>query len=260
MSPRRRGSKSQNVVPEALSSLITEVGTGEAGVPILSVKGISKYYAHVTALEDVDLEIYPGEILALLGDNGAGKTTLASILTGFAQPDAGSIYLEGRELRIENPRRARDLGIATVFQDLALVNQRDVANNLFLGREPSHGGVIVDRARMLREATKVISALGVQLPSVRVRCGDLSGGQRQAVAIARTLLQGGRITIMDEPTAALGVREGTRVLDLIVRLRDTGHAVVLISHNLETAFAVADRVAVLRHGRLIAFKRTTVVR
>jgi D-xylose transport system ATP-binding protein len=237
---------------------INEPGEADA-TPILAVNNVSKHYAHVTALENVDLEIYAGEVLALLGDNGAGKTTLVSILSGFVQADRGSIYMDGEEIRFESPRRARAAGIATVFQDLALVNQRDVACNLYLGCEPRRWKIVVNRGKMLRDATRTIADLGVSLPSVRVRCGDLSGGQRQSVAIARTLLQGGRITILDEPTAALGVREGGRVLDLIVRLRDNGHAVVLISHNLETAFAVADRVAILRHGRLIAHMRTSEI-
>jgi D-xylose transport system ATP-binding protein len=225
---------------------------GSASVALLSARGLSKSYGSITALDNVDLELREREILALVGDNGAGKSTLVSILAGVQQPDSGEIHLDGNRVSIESPKRAQDLGIATVFQDLALVNQRDVAANLFLGREPVRFGVLVDRKRMFREAAAVIARLRVELPSVRAMAGDLSGGQRQAVAVARAIMGGSRVLLMDEPTAALGVRESGRVMDLMRELRTAGHTILLVSHNLESVFTLADRIVVLRLGRMIA--------
>jgi D-xylose transport system ATP-binding protein len=225
---------------------------GSASVALLSARGLSKSYGSITALDNVDLELREREILALVGDNGAGKSTLVSILAGVQQPDSGEIHLDGNRVSIESPKRAQDLGIATVFQDLALVNQRDVAANLFLGREPVRFGVLVDRKRMFREAAAVIARLRVELPSVRAMAGDLSGGQRQAVAVARAIMGGSRVLLMDEPTAALGVRESGRVMDLMRELRTAGHTILLVSHNLESVFSLADRIVVLRLGRMIA--------
>jgi ABC-type sugar transport system ATPase subunit len=231
---------------------------GDSQQPILETDGVSKHYGPVTALENFSVSLYRGEVCALVGDNGAGKSTFVSILSGVIQPDAGTIRIAGEPVRIDNPHSAQLLGIATVFQDLALVNQRDVACNLFLGREPRRFRIIADRRRMVRESAALISSLKVGLPSVRTRTADLSGGQRQAVAVARTLIGGGgRITLMDEPTAALGVREAGRVLDLIVRLREEGQAVLFVSHNMENVFGLADRIVVLRHGRRIAERRTS---
>ena len=219
--------------------------------PFLEARGISKFFGHVTALDNVTVALYPGEVLALVGDNGAGKSTLVSILSGVAQPDAGSVWVDGNRERIDNPRRARALGIGAVFQDLALVDQRDVADNLFLGRVPTRLGIIVDRKRMIRESTAAIARLGVNLPSVRVPVAELSGGQRQGVAVARALLESARATLMDEPTAALGVREAAQVNRLISRLHEEGQAVLLVSHNLANVFALAHRAVVLRHGRIV---------
>ena len=219
--------------------------------PFLEARGVSKFFGHVTALDNVTVSLYPGEVLALVGDNGAGKSTLVSILSGVAQPDAGSVWVDGNRERIENPQRARALGIGAVFQDLALVDQRDVADNLFLGRVPTRFGIIVDRRRMIRESTKAIARLGVNLPSVRVPVAELSGGQRQSVAVARALLESARATLMDEPTAALGVREAAQVNRLISRLHEEGQAVLLVSHNLANVFALAHRALVLRHGRVV---------
>jgi D-xylose transport system ATP-binding protein len=220
--------------------------------PLLSTRGLRKSYGAVNALDGVDLDLHEGEVVALLGDNGAGKSTFVSLISGLVAPDAGTIAIEGKEVRLDSPHRAQELGIATVFQNLALVEQRDVAANLFLGREPRRFRFLIDRGRMVRESTDTIRRLKVGLPSVRALASELSGGQRQAVAIARAIMQGSRIVVMDEPTAALGVREARRVLDLIGELRAEGHAVLLISHNMDNVFELADRAAVFRHGRKIA--------
>jgi D-xylose transport system ATP-binding protein len=220
--------------------------------PLLSAAGLSKDYGHVRALDSVDLELHEGEITALVGDNGAGKSTLVGILAGMVVADGGEIRLNGEPVQIDSPRRAYELGIATVFQDLALVNQRDVANNLFLGREPVRLGFVVDHARMYREASAVINRLRVGLPSVRAVAGDLSGGQRQSIAVARAVMRGSRILLMDEPTAALGARESARVFQLIRELRTSGHAILLVSHNIENVFNLADRVIVMRLGKKIS--------
>ena len=219
--------------------------------PVLEAKGIAKHFGGVTALTDVDVALHKSEIVALVGDNGAGKSTLVKILSGVHPPDEGEILINGQPTRIETPQRAMHLGISTVFQDLALVNERDVAHNMFLGREPCRFWFLVDRRRMRREARQTITALRVGLPSVRSRVGSLSGGQRQAIAVARAWQQGGQITLLDEPTAALGVREATKVMDLMITLRAEGHGILLISHNLESVFELADRIIVLRHGRKI---------
>jgi ABC-type sugar transport system ATPase subunit len=227
-----------------------------SGSPVLEADSLSKSYGHVVAVDGASLSLFAGEVLALVGDNGAGKSTLVSLLSGVKQPDAGIIRLGGETVRLEDARRAQQLGIATVFQDLALVNRRDVAANLHLGREPRRYRILVDRRRMLREAAEVIERLGVGLPTVRALVGDLSGGQRQAVAVARAVLHGGRVVLFDEPTAALGIREGRRVIALIQTLRAQGQAVLLVSHNIANVFELADRIVVMRHGRVVATKRT----
>jgi ABC-type sugar transport system ATPase subunit len=223
--------------------------TGDASV-YLNARGLSKSFGHVRAIHDVDLDIRRAEVLAIVGDNGAGKSTLTKILSGVYQPDHGQIQVDGRVVRIDTPHHARDLGIATVFQNLALVDSRDVAANLFLGREPTRWKVFVDRKRMLADAQRVISDLRVHMPNLRVDVGQLSGGQRQSLAIGRATAQRGRIILMDEPTAALGVRESRKVLDLIRHLKSGGTGVVVISHNLQHVFSVADRILVLRRGRV----------
>ena len=216
--------------------------------PLLEARGISKAFLHVQALDDVDFRVNPGEVVALVGDNGAGKSTLMKTLCGAYQPDAGSIVFDGRPVAMRTPRDAIALGIAVVYQDLALVDHRDVASNVFLGREPTRGAA-VDKPRMVREAREVLNNLKVTIPSVQTLVGLLSGGQRQAVAIARAVHQGGRLIFMDEPTAALGVREQAKVLRLIEDLRSRGTAVVVVSHNLQHVFSIADRIVVLRGGR-----------
>ncbi len=219
---------------------------------VLSAEGISKYYGNVTALDSVGWTLGQGEIVALVGDNGAGKSTMISILNGIVQPDAGTLRLDGAEILIDSPRHAQDLGIATVFQDLALVNQRDVAANLFLGREPRRFGIVVDRRRMVAEAAGAVARLRVGMPNVRALAGDLSGGQRQAVAVARSIIGDCRVLLLDEPTAALGVRESRRVVEFIKELRAAGDmSILLISHNMEHVFELADRVVVFRQGKKV---------
>jgi ABC-type sugar transport system ATPase subunit len=223
--------------------------------PFLSARGLSKSFAHVTALCGVDLDIFDREIVAVVGDNGAGKSTLIKILSGVHQPDEGEIRVGGRATRIADPQKARELGIATVYQNLALVDMRDVAANLYLGRELVRWRWFIDRKAMLTGAREVLSDLRVNVPSLTVEVGQLSGGQRQSIAIGRATSQHGRLIIMDEPTAALGVKESQKVLDLIVRLKEAGTAVVIISHNMRQVFSIADRIAVLRHGRNVGTRR-----
>jgi len=224
---------------------------------VLEAHGIVKRFGGVTALRGIDMSLRSAEIVALVGDNGAGKSTFVRILSGVYEPDEGEILIDSARVRLDSPQRAQHHGISTVFQDLALVNERDVAHNMFLGREPCRFGFFIDRQQMIREARETLSELKVRLPSVHAKVAGLSGGQKQAIAVARAWHQGGRVTLMDEPTAALGVREAARVLDLVVTLRDEGHAVLLISHNLENVFNLADRIVVLRHGSKVADLRTS---
>lgn len=220
--------------------------------PVLAARGISKAFGSVVALEGVDFELRVGEVVALVGDNGAGKSTLVSILSGVTQPLDGSLFLDGKPIRFANPLDARDHGIVTVFQDLALVEARDVAFNLYLGVEPRRWGFVLDRKAMYRDAKRVLKDLSVNVPNAHTPVRSLSGGQRQAVAVARTVARGCRVVMLDEPTAALGVRESRKVLDLVCQLKSSGHAVLIISHNMETVLSVADRVVVLRLGRVVA--------
>lgn len=239
---------------------MTEVATQQAGSrdsdssvqPALEVYDLKKSFGPVEAVAGVSFSLMPGEVTALVGDNGAGKSTIVSMLAGVRQPDSGRIVVGGETVAFGNPFDAQMHGIATVFQDLALIDVRDVAANLHLGQEPRKLGIFVNRRAMLDEARKVIDRLQVNLPSARAAVGDLSGGQRQAVAIARAVLRGGTVMLMDEPTAALGVRESGKVDALIRQLRAEGVAVLLISHNIAGVFDIADRVIVLRHGRLVA--------
>jgi ABC-type sugar transport system ATPase subunit len=216
---------------------------------LLEARGISKAYGHVQALSDVDFHVGHAETVALVGDNGAGKSTLLKIICGALHPDTGEISLDGEPAMFASPSDAAKRGIAVVYQDLALVDTRDIATNVFLGREP--GRIFVYRRLMRREARRVLDDLKITVPSVRTLVGQLSGGQRQTVAIARAVHQGGRLVIMDEPTAALGVEGQRKVLQLIDDLRAKGSSVVVISHNLEHVFSVADRIVVLRGGRLV---------
>ena len=225
--------------------------------PLLEARELVKHYGSVEALRGASFQAFAGEVVALIGDNGAGKSTLVKSLVGVEQPDGGEIRFEGRPVRFPSPTAARELGIETVFQDLAVAPDLDPAANLFLGRELRKPGLlgrlgVLDKATMRRRAATEFSRLGVRLPSLDVPIGALSGGQRQSVAVARSVVWASRVVFLDEPTAALGVVQRERVLDVLKRVRDQGIAVVLISHNMPEVLAVADRVEVLRLGRRVA--------
>lgn len=223
--------------------------------PILRAHRLVKTFGRVVGLDGVSLELYAGEVLAVIGDNGAGKSTLIKCLTGAEVPDEGQVFVDGRAVSLRRPQDARALGIETVYQNLAVSPALDIAANLFLGRElrkPGPLGTIlrlVDEAGMRRQAREHVERLGITtLQDVTVPVENLSGGQRQAVAVARAAAFGSKVVILDEPTAALGVRESNQVLDLIVRLRERGIAVILISHNMPQVFQVADRIHIQRLG------------
>jgi D-xylose transport system ATP-binding protein len=216
--------------------------------PVLALRGIAKRFGAVQALTDVDLEVAAGEVVALVGDNGAGKSTLVKVIAGVGPPDAGEIRWEGRPVTVPSPAAAQSLGIATVYQDLALCDNLDVVANLYLGSELRRFSVL-DEVAMERRALDLLGTLSIKIPSVRVPVASLSGGQRQTVAISRALLGEPKIVLLDEPTAALGVEQTAQVLDLVERLREQRLGVLLITHNMADAKAVADRFAVLRLGR-----------
>jgi ABC-type sugar transport system ATPase subunit len=222
--------------------------------PLLEVRGISKAFGHIQALTDVSLTMREGETVGLVGDNGAGKSTLVKILSGVYDADAGEILMGGEPVQMNTPTDALRHGIGTVYQDLAVVDVLDVARNIYLGNLPRRFGVMVDYRRMYRDARTTLNQLRVNMPSVRTRVGDLSGGQRQAVAIARTLAQSARLFLMDEPTAALGVAQSEKVNELIADLKADGRTVLVITHNMEHIFEIADRIIVLRHGRRVGIR------
>ena len=229
--------------------------------PILSMQEVSKSFGHVQALNDVNLEIYPGEILGLLGDNGAGKSTLIKIVSGVYRADYGRFTYKGEDVLLASPSEAQDAGIATVYQDLSLVDTRPVAHNIFLGREPRRWRFILNRRKMEIEAKELLDRLKIHLPSVSVDVEVLSGGQRQAVAIARAIAQGGSVLLLDEPWAALGVEQTQQVRELMKDLRSHGVAMILITHDLSDILSITDKIAILRHGRLVALlnsNKTTV--
>jgi fructose transport system ATP-binding protein len=226
--------------------------------PVLAATGLTKRYGHVVALDHADFELLPGEVLGVIGDNGAGKSTLIKALTGAIQPDEGEVLLDGQRVHFRSPLDARRLGIETVYQDLAVAPALDIASNLFLGRERRRPGILgsvfrmLDKPEMRRQAARHMAELKIGLRSLTQPVESLSGGQRQGVSVARAAAWAQHVVIMDEPTAALGVRESGQVLDLIRRVRDRGLPVVLISHNMPQVFEIADRVHVQRLGRRVA--------
>jgi len=220
--------------------------------PILSARELSKHFGGVAALERVSFDLFPGEVLALAGDNGAGKSTLIKAIAGVHQPDHGEIWYDGARVQFASPREARDRGIETIYQDLALADNLDVGANVFLGREPASRflGILprIDRPAMREAARRTMASLDIEIERLDLPVRALSGGQRQAVAIGRAIYWNAKVLIMDEPTAALGVPEQRKVMALIQRLKTQNVAVIFISHNLGDIFAVADRILVLRRG------------
>jgi fructose transport system ATP-binding protein len=229
-----------------------------AAIPILQARGLVKRYGQVVALSGADFELYPGEIAAIIGDNGAGKSTLIKALSAAVQPDDGQILLDGDTVHFRSPRDARRAGIETVYQDLAVAPSLDIASNIFLGRETRRRGPLglvlrmLDKRTMRREAARHFSELKIGVQSMSQPVETLSGGQRQGVAVARAAAWARRLVIMDEPTAALGVKETRQVLDLIRRVRDRGLPVILISHDMPHVFELADRIHIMRLGRRVA--------
>jgi fructose transport system ATP-binding protein len=242
------------IAPDAAGDAPTDTRT-----PILRARRLVKTFGRVVGLDGVSLELYPGEVLAVIGDNGAGKSTLIKCLTGAEIPDEGEIFLDGKPVHFKLPRDAHAAGIETVYQNLAVSPALDVAANLFLGREVRKKGIlgsvfrVVDQKGMRQKAKDELKALGIStLQDVTVAVENLSGGQRQAVAVARAAAFGSKVVVLDEPTAALGVRESNQVLELIKNLRDRGIPVILISHNMPQVFDVADRIHIQRLGKRAA--------
>jgi fructose transport system ATP-binding protein len=242
-----------------IDSTRSEAADAETRQPILQAKRLVKTFGRVVGLDGVSLELYAGEVLAIIGDNGAGKSTLVKCLTGAEIPDEGEIFLNGRQVNFKRPQDAREAGVETVYQTLAVSPALDVASNLFLGREERKKGILGSVFRMLdtkgmREKAKAeVLNLGIAtLQDVTVPVENLSGGQRQAVAVARAAAFGSKVVVLDEPTAALGVRESNQVLQLVRNLRDRGIPVILISHNMPQVFEVADRIHIQRLGKRAA--------
>ena len=227
-----------------------------SGTPVLEARGITRSFGRVVALRGADFQAYAGEVSAIVGDNGAGKSTLIKIISGAIRPDGGEVLLDGRPVQFHSPQDAREAGIETVYQDLALAPSLDVASNLFLGRETRQPGLLgamgfLDDRAMRKRAQDEMTNLQIGLSSVRQPVITLSGGQRQAIAVARATAWGKRVVIMDEPTAALGVRESAMVLKLIERVKASGIAVIMISHSMPEVFEVADRITILRLGATV---------
>ncbi|CAG6394710.1 ATP-binding cassette domain-containing protein [Streptomyces cocklensis] len=233
----------------------TSGADAESVTPILQARGLVKRYGHVTAIDGADFDLMPGEVLAVIGDNGAGKSSLIKALTGALVPDRGEIRLNGEAIRFSGPQQAREHGIETVYQDLAVAASMDIASNMFLGRELRRTGPLgsvlrmLDKKRMREEAAAHMAELKIGLRSLTQTVDTLSGGQRQAVAVARAVAWARSVVVMDEPTAALGVKESGQVLDLIRQVRDRGLPVILISHNMPHVFEIADRIHVHRMGK-----------
>ncbi len=230
-------------------------------VPVLRAVGLRKRFGGLTAVDGVSLDVHANEVVGIVGDNGAGKSTLIKMISGVYKPDEGEVSLDGQKMMLNDPREARRLGIETIYQDLALADNLDVGSNVFLGREvlkPFIGRLVttLDRKRMREESAAVLDRLGIHIPTLTQPIRNLSGGQRQAVAIARAIYWNVRLMILDEPTAALGVSEQQKVLKLVRTLRDQRVAVIIISHNMQDVFAVADRIVVMRRGAKVGELKT----
>ena len=226
---------------------------------VLRTEHISKSFGRVAALRDASIQLAKGEVLGLLGDNGAGKSTLMKILTGFHKPDSGKLYFQGKQVELRSVSHARSLGIEPVYQDLALINQLSVYRNMFLQREIMYGGIlgILNDGAMRERARNHLDQMGVNVPSVDVEISKLSGGQRQAIAVARSVYANAKVLLLDEPTAAMGVKESTIILDLIRRLKEKGEvSIIIVAHNYTHIFGVCDRVSLLQNGE-IAFDSLT---
>jgi ABC-type sugar transport system ATPase subunit len=236
---------------------MTSAVQGGRAVSVLRARAISKRYGNVIALDDVDFEVNAGEIVALIGDNGAGKSTLTKVLAGAIAPDSGTIEMLGKHVVFNSPADARNAGIETTYQDLALAEDLDIAANLFLARELVRPGIwgaldFLDRPAMRKSSEEHLRDFGIKIDSIDQRVDTLSGGQRQAIAVARSVFWGSKLVIMDEPTAALGVAQSSLVFNLMRKVRDSGTAVVFISHNLPQVFDVSDRIVVMRRGQRVA--------
>jgi simple sugar transport system ATP-binding protein len=237
-----------------------DAAPGKPGRPVLEFRGVAKSYGHVEALRGVDLDLLGGEVHALVGDNGAGKSTLLKVAAGVVSPDAGEILIHGQPIHVESPLHARDMGIETVYQDLALADERSAAANVYLGREVLRKGPLgrlgfLDRPTMESRTSEEFAQLKIPIAHVRQRVRFLSGGQRQGVAIARAAMWARHVVLLDEPTAALGVQQRATVGELIARLRSKGFGILLISHDVPEVLKIADRVTVLRLGRRVATRR-----
>ena len=228
-------------------------------VEVLRTEHVSKSFGRVTALRDASIQLDRGEVLGLLGDNGAGKSTLMKILTGFHKPDSGKLYFQGKEIELRSVSHARGLGIEPVYQDLALINELSVYRNMFLQREIMYGGVlrILNDGAMRAYARDHLDQMGVNIPSVDVEISRLSGGQRQAIAVARSVYANAKVLLLDEPTAAMGVRESAIILNLIRRLKEKGEvSIIIVAHNYAHIFDVCDRVNLLQNGEITFDRRT----
>jgi ABC-type sugar transport system ATPase subunit len=227
--------------------------------PVLELRSVAKSFGAVKALDGVSFSVGPGEVVALVGDNGAGKSTLVKCISGLYQPEAGEILIDGTSQRFASPHEARDCGVETVYQDLSLIDSFNISENFFLGREIHRGPDwfrVLNKPRMAAETAETLSSLHIRIPSVTVPVSALSGGQRQAVAVARAVAWGRHIVLLDEPTAALGVEQSEQVLQLIARLSERGIAVIVISHNMPDVLRCSDRVVVLRRGSLVGVLTT----
>jgi D-xylose transport system ATP-binding protein len=240
-------------IPEgdSASSAVPPTNYRPGGTPLLQLRGVTKSFGAVQALGGVDMEVYAGEVVGLVGDNGAGKSTLIKAISGVGPPDTGEFFVEGQPVKIASPQVSSRLGIETVYQDLALCDNLDVVANLFLGKEERGPTHMLNETDMEKRTIQVLRTLDVKIPSVRTIVASLSGGQRQSIAVAKTILRNAKVVLLDEPTAALGVAQTRQVLNLIRRLREQGLGVIIISHNLADVFEVVDRVVVLRLGKRV---------